>query len=943
MTKSYYILALLFIYVLAPANAQITCNQGDQNSPGQKDPVTSPVAGATPIGQQAYDPNELIGPEGCDSVRWVSINDVLRYTILFENDPEFATAAAQVVDVRFNFPNKNMMRGFGIGDYSFANQAFTVSSPSNAYQTRMDLRESMGIFVDLFGGLDVTRQQGFWKFSTIDPQTGFAPTEVDRGMLPVNDSTHVGEGYVTFQLTPPENMHTGDTISFAANIVFDTNDTIPTNRWCNKIDAGMPQSTIAPLLSPPKGDEPSVYQLTFTANDDEGGSGVKHVLLYLANNNGIYEEIDTVAVDSVLIFPVEAGRQYKLYSIAVDNVGNREPAKMEPDVILNFNQAPTDIALSDTIFQDDLAAGGYIGKLTSVDSDEKNTFTYALAEGDGAIHNDLFQITDDQLQIKNSFKCADEEVYKIRISTTDDGGMSFSKTFDLHLEHVLLNPRPDTLEVNICEGETCFFHGREYDQNGFYTHTQDNDYMCDSIYVLKLNVLPPLNAPTVSVEDTHTLVSSAAKNNQWFREDGTPVEGADGQQFTPTTDGIYYVAVSNGACYSPPSQAYMVKLSDDMDLTLNLEEGWNWVSSNLTGTAHQDAMQFLKPIESITERLVGIDDELINDPVYGLTGGLTTISPNESYELKVTESTAHTWSGEASRPENTAIALHKGWNWIGYVPMGGNSLATAMAGLHPTENDIVKCQDDFATYINGEWKGTLNWMKPGEGYMYYAQQATSFHYPAQRVFPVVQSPNESRSTSGAIHYSYDAHCYPDNTTLIGRLLANGAPTLEGTYTVGAFCDGECRGLGKYVDGLLFLTIHGSLTERSVITLKAYEIVTGKEYDIKETIVFDGEQAGTYSSPIALHIGMTTVVEQASLQQYSVYPRPLRSRLYVNGDLQGVRSIQVLSGDGAVCIVQDGCTSEGIDVSHLLSGVYVVAIMLTDGNVYYEKVIKAQNR
>lgn len=893
---------------------------------------------------RSSDPNEIIGPEGYDSVRWVSANDVLTYTILFENDPTFATAAAQRVDVRFDFPNKAWMKGFGIGNYCFSNLSYNVDRPSNAYQQRINLKDSLGYYVDLIGGLDVAQQQAFWTFSTIDPETGYAPWQAEKGLLPVNDSTHVGEGFVTFQLKPYQGLKTGDTISIQANIVFDQNDTIPTNRWTNKIDAGMPESKVTPLSPPEGGMTPSAYYLTFTAKDDEGGSGVKHVLLYQANHNGIYEEVANCAVDSVLLFPVETGKQYKLYSIAVDNTGNREPAKEEPDVILNFNTAPTDITLSDTIFQDDLESGGFIGKLTSVDSEDEKTFTYALAEGDGAIHNDLFQITNDQLQIKSSFKCAEDSIYKVRISTTDDGGMSFSKAFTLNLQKVLVKPAPDTLVVNICEGETCLFHGREYDRTGRYTYSQSNDYMCDSVFVLDLTVHQPLEAPIVTVEDVCTLVSSAQKGNQWFREDGTPIEGATGQQFTPTEDGVYYVAVSNGSCYSDPSQCYLVKLSDHVDLQMDLKAGWNWVSSNLSEPASQDAKQFLEPIKDITERFVGQTDELINDPVYGLTGGLSTISPTESYKLKVSENVLNTWSGNGSRPETTTMQLHQGWNWMGYVPVSSNDLTTALAGMTPSENDVIKCKDDFATYTGGKWVGTLTRLKPGEGYLYYAANATTFNYPAQRAFPVMAPNLRPASTSNSSPWHYDRHRYADNTTLIARLYAGDGPTIEGAYAVGAFCGNECRGIGRYVDGLLFLTIHGTLGENQSIAFKAYEHATGREYQITEVIPFGGQQEGSCQHPLALHMDNgTTAIAQTATEAYSVYPRPLRNRMYVKGDVSRISKIHLLSGDGALVMTQNGYSDDGLDVSGLQPGVYVVAVTSEHAKVYYEKVIKAQNK
>lgn len=925
-------------------NGNVDCSQGPQDLSETSDPTTEQVGEATSSWQLSYDPNEIIGPEGYDSVRWVSINDVLNYTILFENDPEFATAAAQKIDVRFDFPNKAWMKGFGIGGYSFSNMSWTVAKPSNAYQQRIDLKDSLGYYVDLIAGLDVTRQQGFWTFTTIDPETGYAPWQAELGLLPVNDSTHVGEGFVTFQLKPYESLHTGDTISIQASIVFDQNDTIPTNRWTNKIDAGNPESKVAPLTPPQGGKPQSAYQLTFTAKDDEGGSGVKHILLYMANHNGIYEEIDTVAVDSVLLFPVEAGKQYKLYSIAVDNTGNREPAKMEPDVILNFNAAPTDIALSDSIFQDDLAAGGFIGKLTSVDSEDEKSFTYALADGEGAIHNDLFQITDDQLQIKNSFKCAEDSCYKVRISTTDEGGMSFSKAFTLNLEKVLEKPRPDTLVVNICEGETCLFHGAEYNQTGIYRFTKDNEFMCDSLYVLNLTVLPRQEIPLVTIEGTHTLVSSAAKGNQWFKADGTPIEGATEQKFTPEEDGVYYVAVSNGSCYSDPSQFYQVKLSDYIDLQMDLKTGWNWVSSSLTEPAHQDAKQFLEPIKDITERLVGQSEELINDPVYGLTGGLTTIAPTESYKLKVSENSDHTWSGNGSKPETTTLNLRKGWNWIGYVPVSSNDLSAALAGITPSENDVIKCMDDFATYSGGKWVGTLTQLKPGEGYLYHAANATTFNYPAMRVFPV-SSEAGARAAAAANNspWNYDVHRYPDNTTLIGQVYANGLLTLEGTYTIGAFCGSECRGVGKYADGKLFIAIHGTIANNEKISFKAYENATGTEYNVSENIAFNGQQEGSYAAPYRLNVNNdANDIGEVTTGKFTIYPRPLHSRLFINGEIADIKTVQLLSSDGVVNIQQTGYTDGGIDVSGLLPGVYVVAITQNNGKVYYEKVIKAQN-
>lgn len=922
------------LFCLTAGYAQKECDGGNHNPPPPPDHPQDPLDGTATSGGISADPNEIIGPTGYDdSLRWVSINDVLNYTIFFENDPDFATANAQKVDVRFNFADKAAMKGFGLGTYGFANQSWNIEDAPAAYQNRLDLRDSMHIYVDLTAGIDVVKQQAFWLFNSIDPETGYNPWQVDRGMLPVNDSTHVGEGFVTFRLKPQEDLNTGDTISIQASIVFDQNDTIPTNRWRNTIDAGNPTSKVKARQD---SKNEHLYHLTLQAADDEGGSGLKHVLLYQANNFGIYEEVATCPIDTVIDFTAEPGHQYRFYSIAEDNVGNREPLKEQPDLVININAAPTDIALSDSIFQDDIAVGGFIAELTSEDIEE-GTFTYALAEGDGAIHNDLFQIAGSQLQAKECFKCAEDSVYKIRLSTTDEGGLSFSKAFELNLKKVLIKPDVDTLTVTICEGETCYFHGAEYDKTGLYTYTQSNDYMCDSVYVLNLTVAKELDAPTVTVEGVATLVSSAQKGNQWFKEDGTPVEGATEQKFTPTEDGIYYVAASNGSCFSTPSQMYRVQMSDRLDLTLDLAQGWNWISSPLDGADMQNAQKFLTPIQEQTAQLVGAEGTLDAD---GWQGTLTTINPKSSYKLQMDASVSNTWQGITVKPENNAIGLGQGNTWLGYLLTAEKPLAEVLSSMQPSEGDVIKTQDAFAIYLSGNWHGTLEQMKPGEGYMYSTTQAKQLTYPVTRVFPVSNPSLMARRAAATAPWSYDAHKYTDNTTMLAKLQVDGSPAVDGAYTVAAFNGSECRGIGQYIDGIIYMTIHGTIDNVETLSFKAYDNATGNELEIAETITMTGQHEGTISSPKVLNAATTTGIELITTG-FTIYPRPLRSHLYINGETSNIKLVRMLSSGGAKVIESNGYNGNGINISNLGAGVYVVAIITNDNKVYYEKVLKVE--
>lgn len=925
------LLLLLMSFSSIIASAQ--CNaKGDNNPTPPPNPSNTPLDDVATSGGVSVDPNEIIGPAGYDSIHWVSINDVLNYTILFENDPEFATANAQKVDVRFRFEDKALMRGFGLGTYGFANMSWEIENSPAAYQNRLDLKDSMFIYVDLTAGIDVVKQQAFWTFTSIDPETGWNPWQVDRGMLPVNDSTHVGEGFVKFQLKPNEALQTGDTISIAANIVFDQNDTIATNRWCVTIDAGMPTSKV-------KGHKDSknefLYHLTFTATDDEGGSGLKRVVLYQANNFGIYEEYAVCPLDTVIDFTAEPGHTYRFFTLAEDNVGNLEPLKQYPDLEINANAAPTDILLSDSLFQDDILAGGFIAELTSVDIESNGAFTYALAEGEGAIHNDLFQINGSQLQAKNTFKCAEDSIYKIRISTTDEGGISFSKSFSLTLKHVLERPKPDTLTVSICEGDFYEFQGRFYEEAGTYYCYVDNDYMCDSIYVLQLTVLPRLDAPTVTVEGEYTLVSSVAKGNQWFSVDGQMVEGATEQRFTPTKEGIYYVCASNGACFSDPSNAYMVKFFTDIDLFMDLKKGWNWISSNLSEEKWSNPSNFLGPIIEYVERLVSINGDCLNNS----SDGLREIEVTESYKLCMNNEISNIWSGKAFVPNQKPITIKKGWNWIGYLPVAQLSIADALKSINPVENDVIKNLEDFAIYTNGEWIGTLKEMKPGEGYMYYSANEKLLTYPSSNAFEIIEYVSKARTAEVySIPWDVATNDYPDNMNIIANLYAENKLVPEGLYTIGAFYENKCVGIGKYVHGNLFLTINGSEEIGGEISFKAYNNADGEEVDIVDVISFNNAVYGNISAPYRLSISGATAIEDVSSSAFNIYPRPIRNRMYINGPNEDIKSISIIAINGAKVLYELNYEMGGIDVSSITPGTYVVVLTTANG-VYVDKVVK----
>ena len=285
----------------------------------------------------SVDPNEIDGPVGYDSLRWVSVNDRLGYTIYYENDPDFATAPAQIVRVDLPVdPNLNIF-SVRLGNFGFGQFNYEVPPNATFYQKRLtNTQDSLNVHVDVTAGIDVVQSKVFWIFESVDPVTGLPPADALTGFLPVNDTsiniyndtlTKKGEGYVTFNIVPQNSLVTGDSATAQASIVFDDNEAIETNIWTNFIDAFPPTSSMDTLPPMQAG---KTIELTFSGVDDPDGVGVAYYDLYVSKDGGPFllhtEGIDTTS----FLFNGSSG-EYAFYTRATDHVGNKEVDKNMAD------------------------------------------------------------------------------------------------------------------------------------------------------------------------------------------------------------------------------------------------------------------------------------------------------------------------------------------------------------------------------------------------------------------------------------------------------------------------------------------------------------------------------------------------------------------------------------------------------------------------------------
>ena len=327
------------------AKAQSSCDNDD-------DTECMKVGGCDPEPRDSFniprvhavDPNDIIGPTGYGDPQWMSVNDQFGYTIRFENDPDFATAPAQIVRINCPIDNTLNIYSFRLSDFGFGAFTFQVPDNSTFYSERLDVIDSLGVYVDVTAGIDITKNEVFWIFESIDPLTGLAPEDAFTGFLPVNDSTvtiytdtttQQGEGFVSFTIYPANAAITGDTVSEQASIVFDQNAAIPTNIWTNIIDAFGPASTMDTVPEIISGD---TLTLCWSAVDDPGGVGEHLYDLYLSKDNGPFYLYEPDIDSTCYFFTGDEGSAYAFYVRAKDYVGNEEDFPGDPEIEVLFGE-----------------------------------------------------------------------------------------------------------------------------------------------------------------------------------------------------------------------------------------------------------------------------------------------------------------------------------------------------------------------------------------------------------------------------------------------------------------------------------------------------------------------------------------------------------------------------------------------------------------------------
>ena len=170
-----------------------------------------------------------------------------------------------------------------------------------------------------------------------------------------------------------------------------------------------------------------------------------------------------------------------------------------------------------------------------------------------------------------------------------------------------------------------------------------------------------------------------------------------------------------------------------------------WQNDKLTravNLAAPDVIPVETFLDAVKSQVVKLQSEtgtylpLPADPRFNTT---TTVAPGWGYLLYTRASATLPVTGERV-PADTPLALHAGWNWLGYLPTCELPVATVLAGI-TGQYDLLN--GEAGTYRPPPADPAFNnfsTMAPGRGYMIHMTQAATLVYPASLCGTALNAP-----------------------------------------------------------------------------------------------------------------------------------------------------------------------------------------------------------
>jgi len=399
-----------------------------------------------------------------------------------------------------------------------------------------------------------------------------------------------------------------------------------------------------------------------------------------------------------------------------------------------------------------------------------------------------------------------------------------------------------------------------------------------------------------------------------------------------------------------------------------LVNGWNWISCNLTADATSNTENIGELSKVISSPNISVIRQIKHNDKYaniagGFSGDLQTLSNQSGYLVKAVAPVIMRISAQEMNVNQASINLNKGWNLISYLPNGSQKLANVFLGMNLNDGDIVKSHTQYAIYKKDEgWFGDLEYMETGKAYyVKVANENLSLKYQDVQY---TKLPKKRGGVSNEPFWQFDANKYMSTMTVTAKVSHRGNELLATNYQVGAFVNGECRGVAQATAAnnqiAFYISVHGDANGEK-INFKLVDLFTGEVSDIIETFTNIPNEIVGYPTPVLLTTAgeeeNTTDIfddtNEANAQMLAIYPNPFNDELNIGFSVTETQNVSIelytvqgkfvgklYEGKATANEKQTFTLNTAKAVGKQLSvGVYMCVLRLADGTMQSKQIIR----
>lgn len=306
-----------------------------------------------------------------------------------------------------------------------------------------------------------------------------------------------------------------------------------------------------------------------------------------SNDNASFRIIDN-ELQSNAVFDVDTKSSYSI-RISTDDKRGGTFEKQFTVTIIDQNDLPTDISLSNSTIEENKPTGTLVGNLTTSDADAGDTHTYTIEQ---FADFGAFQISGNALNSRVSFNYEEKNSYTVRIRTTDQTGGFYIEDFSISVLDV--NEAPTSLNISslsIAENLP------SSSLVGTFTAT-DPDGETSFTYRL--------------------IVGPGSVDNQAFRIQNDQLLTAQFLDFETKSTYKIRVDVSDGGGLRA-EESFEITVTDANDAPTNIDLSSNTINEN-------------RPVGTVIGKLTGVDQDVTDTHIFTLVDG-TGSNDNSAFRI----------------------------------------------------------------------------------------------------------------------------------------------------------------------------------------------------------------------------------------------------------------------------------------------------------------------